>query len=165
MYMPRFALTCVQPVPSPVPVDLPGPTGESNRLSTHPRGPIACLGPDARTQADVVRALGGIAIIPRAQARSQASTTLGGTPDVASGEVPAEALITLECAAVIYQGDTATARTYEMALAQRAGPITPLVTGPIEAAHVLHERHVCIDTTAAGGNAALLADVCGLSAS
>jgi len=25
-------------------------------------------------------------------------------------------------------------------------------------AHVFHERHLCIDTTAAGGNAALLVD-------
>jgi RHH-type proline utilization regulon transcriptional repressor/proline dehydrogenase/delta 1-pyrroline-5-carboxylate dehydrogenase len=29
------------------------------------------------------------------------------------------------------------------------------------AGHVLHERHICIDTTAAGGNAALLAEVGG----
>jgi len=164
MYLPRFALTCVQPVPSPVPVDLPGPTGESNRLSTRPRGPIACLGPDARTQADVVRALGGIAIIPRAQAQTPATTILGGPPDLASGEISAEALLTLDCAAVVYQGDTATAQSYERALAQREGPIVPLITGPIDAAHVLHERHVCIDTTAAGGNAALLADVGGAPA-
>jgi RHH-type proline utilization regulon transcriptional repressor/proline dehydrogenase/delta 1-pyrroline-5-carboxylate dehydrogenase len=33
----------------------------------------------------------------------------------------------------------------------------PLVTGRPDPAHVLTERHVCVDTTAAGGNAALLA--------
>ena len=33
----------------------------------------------------------------------------------------------------------------------------PLVTGMPDLAHVAHERHLCVDTTAAGGNAALLA--------
>ncbi len=32
-----------------------------------------------------------------------------------------------------------------------------LVTGLPDLAHVAHERHLCVDTTAAGGNAALLA--------
>jgi RHH-type proline utilization regulon transcriptional repressor/proline dehydrogenase/delta 1-pyrroline-5-carboxylate dehydrogenase len=45
------------------------------------------------------------------------------------------------------------------ALAQRDGPILPLITGQPDAAHALQERHVCIDTTAAGGNAQLLAEV------
>jgi RHH-type proline utilization regulon transcriptional repressor/proline dehydrogenase/delta 1-pyrroline-5-carboxylate dehydrogenase len=47
----------------------------------------------------------------------------------------------------------------EAALSRRSGPIVALVTTMPDAAHVLHERHVCIDTTAAGGNAALLAEV------
>ncbi|WP_375281601.1 bifunctional proline dehydrogenase/L-glutamate gamma-semialdehyde dehydrogenase PutA [Pseudooctadecabacter sp.] len=141
MYMPRFAWTCDRPAAQPQPADLPGPTGESNRLATHPRGPIACLGPDARAQAEAVRALGGIAITPTVD-----------TPD---------ALEVLTCAAVVFDGDTATARSYEQALARRTGPIVPLITGPLDAGHVLQERHVCVDTTAAGGNAALLADVGG----
>ena len=37
------------------------------------------------------------------------------------------------------------------------GPILPLITGFPDVAHAHHERHLCIDTTAAGGNAALLA--------
>ncbi len=44
------------------------------------------------------------------------------------------------------------------ALAAREGAIIPLVTDARElAARCLLERHVCIDTTAAGGNASLLA--------
>ena len=43
-----------------------------------------------------------------------------------------------------------------MALSAREGPILPLLTGAPEPSHVLAERHVCVDTTAAGGNAALL---------
>jgi len=162
LYMPRFAAMMeIQPIPAAEPVDLPGPTGESNRLSVHPRGPIACLGPDARTQADAVAALGGIPIIPDLGSQADAATVLGGVPMVPEGDLPAEALLTLDCAAVVWDGDEDTARAYERALARRTGAIVPLITGGLVAGHVLHERHICIDTTAAGGNAALLAEVGG----
>lgn len=45
--------------------DLPGPTGESNRLSAYQRAPLLCLGPGAQAalaQAEAVRALGGLAV-------------------------------------------------------------------------------------------------------
>lgn len=41
----------------------------------------------------------------------------------------------------------------------RKGPILPLIGGMPDAGHALLERHVCIDTTASGGNAQLLAEV------
>ncbi|MCF2869941.1 bifunctional proline dehydrogenase/L-glutamate gamma-semialdehyde dehydrogenase PutA [Octadecabacter sp. G9-8] len=161
-YMARFAASLgVPPIPSSEAVDLPGPTGESNRLSAHPRGPIACLGPDARAQADTVTALGGIAIIPDERLQADADTVMGGVPTVPDAQFPASALVTLDCAAVVWDGDADTARAYEQALSERTGPIVPLITGALDAGHVLHERHICIDTTAAGGNAALLADVGG----
>ncbi|WP_375255405.1 bifunctional proline dehydrogenase/L-glutamate gamma-semialdehyde dehydrogenase PutA [Yoonia sp.] len=126
--------------------DLPGPTGESNRHSTHPRGPILCMGPGealAEAQRAAVRALGGVGIS-------------------ATGHLPPETLTDLRpVAGVIWWGSPDTGRAIEMALRQRVGPITALVTERPDAAHVLHERHVCIDTTAAGGNAALLAEVAG----
>ncbi len=142
------ALTAQLASPAPksakAPTDMPGPTGESNRHSLHPRGPILCMGPGtqaAEEQAEAVRALGGMAI-------------------PATGMVDPDALITLApLAGVIWWGDTATGQAIEAALAQRSGPITGLITGQPDAAHVMHERHVCIDTTAAGGNAALLAEV------
>jgi RHH-type proline utilization regulon transcriptional repressor/proline dehydrogenase/delta 1-pyrroline-5-carboxylate dehydrogenase len=43
------------------------------------------------------------------------------------------------------------------ALASRGGPIVPLVVEAIYPAAYAHERAVCVDTTAAGGNASLLA--------
>ena len=162
LYMPRFAAMMeVNPVPSTEPVDLPGPTGESNRLSAHPRGLVACLGPDATTQADVVTALGGTPFIPHHLSQVEAVTTFGGVPSLPEDFLEPEALLTLDCVAVVWDGDTDTARAYERALAHRPGPIVPLITGALDAGHVLHERHVCIDTTAAGGNAALLAEVGG----
>ena len=38
-----------------------------------------------------------------------------------------------------------------------SGEIVQLITAMPDLAHVAHERHLCVDTTAAGGNAALLA--------
>ncbi|MBP9185061.1 MAG: hypothetical protein KBF78_18145, partial [Fuscovulum sp.] len=51
------------------------------------------------------------------------------------------------------------ARDHAQALAGRDGPLLPLVGGLPDRAHVFHERHACIDTTASGGNARLLAAV------
>jgi RHH-type proline utilization regulon transcriptional repressor/proline dehydrogenase/delta 1-pyrroline-5-carboxylate dehydrogenase len=62
-----------------------------------------------------------------------------------------------EIGGALYWGDAATARAYSKALARRAGPILPLVTGGPTATDVFIERHLCIDTTASGGNAELLA--------
>ena len=126
------------------PVDLPGPTGESNRHSTAPKGPILCMGPGADA----------------AIAQVIAVTALGGLGIASEGSVPPEALTTLpDLGGAIWWGEEDTGRAYEQALSQRAGPITALITAQPDTAQVLHERHVCIDTTAAGGNAALLAQV------
>uniref|UniRef100_UPI0040470DFD bifunctional proline dehydrogenase/L-glutamate gamma-semialdehyde dehydrogenase PutA n=1 Tax=Yoonia sp. TaxID=2212373 RepID=UPI0040470DFD len=125
------------------PLDLPGPTGESNRHSTRPRGAILCMGPGeaaAAAQVSAVEAFGGLAVN-------------------SGGSVAVETLTDMtNLAGVIWWGEQDTGRAIETALSARTGPITALITGLPDAAHVLHERHVCIDTTAAGGNAALLAE-------
>jgi len=48
-------------------------------------------------------------------------------------------------------------RELRMALAGRDGAIVPLETQTIAPERYLVESHLCIDTTAAGGNASLLA--------
>lgn len=140
----RAAIAQAELPPARTPTDLPGPTGESNRHRLLPRSPIVCLGPTqqaAAAQVAVVAALGGIGI-------------------AADGAVDANALVDLpNISGVLWWGDADTGRAYEAALAQRAGPIVPLITAMPDAAHVMYERHVCIDTTAAGGNAALLAQI------
>ena len=124
-------------------LNLPGPTGESNRLTTVPRAPILCLGPSASValaQAKAVRVLGGSAV---------------EAPDL-----PPAALTDLPpFGGALWWGDVENARLIALALAARSGPIVALITGSLDAAHVLLERHVCIDTTASGGNAQLLAEV------
>ncbi|NUB43996.1 bifunctional proline dehydrogenase/L-glutamate gamma-semialdehyde dehydrogenase PutA [Fertoebacter nigrum] len=123
--------------------NLPGPTGESNRLSAFQRAPLLCLGPTAataRAQAGAVRALGGLAV-------------------EAPGLAP-DALARLSGhSGALYWGAAEDARPFAQALARRQGPILPLIGGMPDAAHVALERHVCIDTTASGGNAQLLAEV------
>jgi RHH-type proline utilization regulon transcriptional repressor/proline dehydrogenase/delta 1-pyrroline-5-carboxylate dehydrogenase len=132
--------------------NLPGPTGESNRLTTLGRGVVLCLGPGAdraRAQADAVRAAGAepLAIAPRL------------APDEGlSGTLAPEALRTLTgFDAVVFEGRDEDLRPMRAALSARDGALLPLLAEADFARWVVIERHLCIDTTASGGNAALLA--------
>ncbi len=122
--------------------DLPGPTGESNRLSLHPRGRVLCLGPGrevAARQCEIAKAAGCSAL-------------------AIDGHLEPAALAKLAALdAVIIWSDAETARPYAQALAARDGALIPLLMQADPTAQLQRERHLCIDTTAAGGNAALLA--------
>ena len=124
-------------------LDLPGPTGESNRLSLTARLPYLCLGPTAETalaQAEALRALGGRAV-------------------EAPGLDPAALTRVAGIAGALWWGEAGQARRLAQALAARSGPILPLITGLPDHGHAVQERHCCVDTTASGGNAQLLASV------
>lgn len=135
----------VDPAPcpdaAPATLSLPGPTGESNRLSLLPGPPVLCLGPGHSAvdeQVAAVHAQGGHAL------RSDGTVSpeqVEQTPDIGGA---------------LWWGDIGTARQYDIALSRRPGPIVQLILGMPDAGHVMTERHVCVDTTAAGGNAALL---------
>ena len=95
-----------------------------------------------------------------ASAQVRAVTALGGIGLAATGSINPAALTALApLSGVLWWGAAAVGQAIAVALAARTGPIIPMITGLPDAAHVLHERHVCIDTTAAGGNATLLAEV------
>lgn len=122
-------------------VSLPGPTGESNRLSTLSREPVLCLGPGNAAAAK----------------QAEAVTRLGGRAVAASGLFTPSDLSKLHgYSGVIWWGSEDTARAYENALSELDGPIIPLITGEPDVTRARSERHVCVDTTASGGNAALL---------
>ena len=143
-------------------VDLPGPTGEANTLSLSPRGRVLCLGPDADTLlAQTIQALAAgnavLAVAPGAPAALSALTGKGlplaaidGRPD------PVEARA-LRVDVVAFSGTPEAARIVRKVIADRTGPIVPLVSEVLNPAAYAHERAVCVDTTAAGGNASLLA--------
>ena len=121
---------------------LPGPTGELNRLTARARPPLLCMGPGEaamRAQMAMVKALGGVSV------------------GVEGALAPAQLTDLAGVSGAIWWGDADQGRAYGQALAARVGPILPLIAGAPDAAHVLLERHLCVDTTAAGGNAALLA--------
>ncbi|HMI15055.1 MAG TPA: hypothetical protein VK526_01685, partial [Bradyrhizobium sp.] len=71
--------------------------------------------------------------------------------------VDAGDLVQLDIDVVAISADIGTLRAIRRALARRSGPIVPLVSEVISPNAYVHERAVCVDTTAAGGNATLLA--------
>ncbi len=133
---------------------MPGPTGEKNELSTWPRGLVLCLGPtldDARRQAGAARSTGCPAFI--VAPGHVGEDGLDGTLDLdALKDVQGISLVAL-------WSDDASVRTGRVALADREGPIIPLVSARNIDDYCIIERHTCIDTTAAGGNASLLGEM------
>ncbi|MEO1029228.1 MAG: bifunctional proline dehydrogenase/L-glutamate gamma-semialdehyde dehydrogenase PutA [Pseudomonadota bacterium] len=136
--------------------DRPGPTGESNRLSTFPRGLILCLGPGeslVRQQIEQVKKAGCTAL--------GIATGLNSDEGL-SGEFAYQVLGSLTgFDGVAYCRTGKGARAIRKALSGRDGPLIPLISEMGEGLRkaCLLERHICIDTTAAGGNATLLAEV------
>ena len=148
------------------PLDLPGPTGESNRLSFAPRGVVLCLGPGAdavRAQVAAAREAGN-AVVAVADAASAALTAHATDPHVVvlDGQVGPDALANLPgIAAVACCADRDVLAAMRTALARRPGPILPLIAEASAPERYVLERHLCVDTTAAGGNASLLAEAGG----
>ncbi len=144
------------------PVDLPGPTGEANTLQLCPRGTALCLGPDAETLlAQAIQALAaGNAVLAVARgARAALAPLIGkGLPlEALEGTLDPALLGEIDVDVVACDADRDTLRALRTALAGRDGPIVRLVTQAIDPVAYAHERAVCVDTTAAGGNASLLA--------
>ncbi|MHA6692125.1 bifunctional proline dehydrogenase/L-glutamate gamma-semialdehyde dehydrogenase PutA [Devosia sp. A449] len=137
-YLPRFT-QALRPAETAA-LPLPGPTGESNILHTAPRGRVLCLGPTPADQ----------------QAQAIMAATLGNTAILAELDLDTLSHST-SFEAVAYFAADSTLRAIRIALSARDGAILPLLTSVDEAPRLLLERHVCIDTTAAGGNASLLA--------
>lgn len=133
-------------------VILPGPTGELNQLSTYARGLVLCLGPTLTQARDQAR-----------DAQSSGCTTIIIAPDAnpeegLSGTMPLSFLEHLSgYDAVILWAEESSLRKARFAMANRTGALLPLIDAHDVVERCTLERHVCIDTTAAGGNAALLA--------
>ena len=130
---------------------MPGPTGESNELFTYARGKILCLGPtveDAVKQAETVRRQGCQPLI----------CVPGASGDQALDGFLARAMLSTLTGmdGVVCWSDIEDIRAIRIALAKREGALLPVITEQDFDHQCLVERHVCIDTTAAGGNVSLL---------
>ena len=131
---------------------LPGPTGELNQISLYARGTILCLGPSliqAREQAKLAQNAGcRTVIIAKGIQKTEGISGVMALEDL-------EYLHGFDAVA-LWANDT-DLRKARSALANRNGALIPLIDAKDVTARCTIERHVCIDTTAAGGNAALLA--------
>jgi RHH-type proline utilization regulon transcriptional repressor/proline dehydrogenase/delta 1-pyrroline-5-carboxylate dehydrogenase len=94
-------------------------------------------------------------------AQAEAIRALGGHAIEAPGLDPTALSRLSGFSGAIWWGDIDGARARARALAARKGPILPLIGTLPDRGHAMLERHVCIDTTASGGNAQLLAEVSG----
>ncbi|MFO1305130.1 MAG: bifunctional proline dehydrogenase/L-glutamate gamma-semialdehyde dehydrogenase PutA [Burkholderiales bacterium] len=118
----------------PAPVALAGPTGESNVLSLHPRGRVACVGSDPAERA----------------AQRALAASLGNVP------------IEMPCPrpdVVLFAGDPAEAARLRAAFLATDGPLVPVVErgqAGYDASRLVVERTLTVNTTASGGNASLL---------
>jgi RHH-type proline utilization regulon transcriptional repressor/proline dehydrogenase/delta 1-pyrroline-5-carboxylate dehydrogenase len=137
-YLPRF--THAAPDLQDEPMVLPGPTGESNVLYVVPRDTLLCLGPSGADR-EAQRLLATHLHMKATMAELDISLLEHGTG----------------YGAVAWFGDRSTLAEIRLALSRRDGALLPLLGSDEEGAKLQVERHVCIDTTAAGGNAKLLA--------
>jgi len=143
--------------------EMPGPTGETNQLSAHPRGLVLCLGP-GRNQA-LAQALSALAqqnsVIVVAEQGGQLAELLQDAGLPAAGFeafIDADTLCSLAgIDAVMSQATQEQLSAYRVALANREGKLIPLICEIDALEGLIIERHLCIDTTAAGGNASLIA--------
>ena len=131
-------------------VDLPGPTGESNRYRIAARGRMICVG-------DLETPDGGEALHRQLDVAGRLGNHVVDGAGLAIDDIAAQD----EVAGVMATGDLERLATLRRALAARDGPIVPLITDPTDVCPLVSERTLCIDTTAAGGNATLLATVAG----
>ena len=90
-------------------------------------------------------------------AQVEAVHALGGQALASTGRIAPEDLRSMpDISGAIWWGDADTARACDRALAERDGPLVPLITGQPDRTRALAEKHLCVDTTASGGNADLL---------
>ena len=147
---------------------LPGPTGEQNTLKLHPRGTILCLGGDGTDvlarQIALALIAGNKVVTPRTDETAPLLDMLKDTlKDAAIPEdrledcspEHAEALRDGDIAGIAIDGQEREA--IGAYLCQREGAILPLLSAFDDPERFYHERTVTINTTAAGGNASLLA--------
>jgi RHH-type proline utilization regulon transcriptional repressor/proline dehydrogenase/delta 1-pyrroline-5-carboxylate dehydrogenase len=152
----------------PVPLDahaeeLPGPTGELNRLSNHARGVVLCLGPDKETaleQAATALSQGNkvVVVAPGTQDVVERAAKAGLPIVGVDGLLEPDALAQARgFQAAVSCAEPSLLKEYRQALATREGALLPLITEHKLDQRFVIERHLCVDTTAAGGNASLIA--------
>ena len=139
---------------------LPGPTGERNTLSFAARGAVLCAASNVASLLNQICAVLATGNTPLLTAASQALLP-SGLPAAVHASV--RSLSDLHDANSRFQialVDTALAAQIRTQLAARAGALVALIetsaSAPIALWRLVAERAMCVNTTAAGGNASLM---------
>ena len=138
-------------------IDLPGPTGERNSLRFAPRGTVACIADQREPLAALVAAAsacGNRVVLPATDAGRALAALLGDAAELHNAPATYPPV-----AVVLFSGADDAARALREQLAARPGAIVPLVRADgddIDLTRLVVERAVCVNTTAAGGNASLM---------
>ncbi len=128
---------------------LPGPTGESNHWRFVPRDTVLVLENDAESASQLTRSLAALGC----------TITTMPLKDALDGSGQAlQARLQQDSVAVVLADsqDPGELLHLRKQLAATNGPLLPLVNSVEDSSRFLLERHICIDTTAAGGNTSLL---------
>lgn len=144
--------------------ELPGPTGESNTLKQRGRGVTLCLGGNDMLAQQIVLALAAgnptIAVNENASQSLAREISTAGAPEGVLSVIGEDATTSLllddRVRAVVYDGGERGRGTIEAILAERKGPIIPLLSSLDEPWRFATERTLTINTTAAGGDVRLL---------
>ena len=154
-------------------IPLPGPTGEKNRYRLCPRGVILCVPGGAQDDDDyllqkqvaLTLVTGNALIILASPGPFTGIDALAETLDrhaptkelitYAGAEEDASNWLNTSIAAILCDNDDRGALAAQFML--RTGPIIPMLSAHNAPTRYMIERTVSIDTTAAGGNASLLA--------
>ena len=143
-----------------VPAQMPGPTGESNHWKLYPRGNVLCLGPgveNLRIQACQALALGNRVLALGGEIPELSGALADWPLEMRPGKIDPAVLASVKgLSAVCLWGRGEDLRPWRSALAERDGVIAPLLTDSADITQLVLERHVCVDTTASGGNTTLL---------
>ncbi len=147
---------------------LPGPTGEENTLSLHPRGTILVCGgdgPDDRMMQCLAVLASGNRVIIAAQSLPIADRLAPLHAVIANASMPADTMTIVDADSVpaLLQGnidgviaDGTIREDIAVQISQRAAAMIPLLSLNDYPERFFHERTLTVNTTAAGGNATLL---------
>ena len=151
------------------PLSLSGPTGEQNQLSQHGRGVILCLGDASGQPGAVIRqaawalAAGNGVIAPLSDEIRQRFVQ-AGVPAALLQILPVSVGVVIAADSdlrgvdgVMAEAAPAALRGLYQAAAHGDGPIIQVIDGADRYFRLITERTQSINTTAAGGNASLLA--------
>lgn len=141
-------------------VSLPGPTGESNKLSYKPKGTVLCIGPrpdDLLMQTLLSLFLGNSVISQISNQEYKSLVAIGFRKENIYQLNDSPSLSLVESNSynlVFYFGDASSVN--ELLITSR-NELIPVVSSIYEAWELLKEKVITEDTTASGGNANLLA--------